>query len=343
MTQRVAILGATGAVGRTMIRVLEERNYPVADLVLLSTQRSAGRLLPFRGSEVAVREDSAEAFAGVDLALFSAGTEASRTWAPIARAAGAVVVDNSQAFRYDDDVPLVVPEVNPGALDGHGGLIANPNCSTIQLVLVLAPLHRAYGLTRVVVATYQSVSGTGAEALEELDDQVSADRAGSAAPAPRAYAHPIAFNVIPHVDDALPDGACREEMKLVWESRKILGLPGLGVAATTVRVPVRIAHAEAVTLEFERVPEAAAARQLLAAAPGVAVLDDPARHLYPTPLAAAGRDDALVGRIRLDPSHPRGLALFIACDNLRKGAALNAVQIAETLLARARAGVPARP
>lgn len=339
MKQRVAILGATGAVGGTMLRILEERAYPVRELVLLSTQRSAGRLVPFRGANLQVREVEPDAFIGVDLALFSAGSEGARTWAPVARAAGAVVIDNSQAFRSDDDVPLVVPEVNAEALAGHSGLIANPNCSTIQLVLALAPLHRAFGLKRVIVATYQSVSGTGAEALEELDAQVTADRQGVELPAPRVYAHPIAFNVIPHVDDALPDGSCREEMKLVWESRKILGLPDLAVSATTVRVPVRVAHSEAVTLEFERAPNVAEARAVLARAPGVVVIDDAAQHRYPTPLAAAGRDAALVGRVRLDLSHPRGLCLFIACDNLRKGAALNAIQIAETL----RAGVGARP
>jgi aspartate-semialdehyde dehydrogenase len=339
LTQRVAILGATGAVGGTMVRVLEERNYPVGELVLLSTQRSAGRRVPFRGTTIEVRGGDPPAFEGIDLALFSAGADASREWAPVARAAGAVVVDNSQAFRYDDDVPLVVPEVNPGALAGARGLVANPNCSTIQLVLALAPLHAAWGLERVIVATYQSVSGTGADALAELEEQVSADREHRAPRPPSVYPHPIAFNVLPHVDDAMPDGSCREEMKMVWETRKILGLPGLRVVATTVRVPVRVAHSEAVTLEFARVPDPDEARARLAAAPGVAVVDDPSRHLYPTPLAAAGRDEAFVGRIRRDPSHERGLCLFIACDNLRKGAALNAVQIAETLRARARAGV----
>jgi aspartate-semialdehyde dehydrogenase len=340
LTQRVAILGATGAVGGTMVRVLEERGYPVGELVLLSTVRSAGKRVPFRGQSIEVKEVEPGSFSGVDLALFSAGASASREWAAIARAAGATVIDNSQAFRYDDDVPLVVPEVNPEALAGHRGLVANPNCSTIQLVLALQPLHRAWGLERVIVSTYQSVSGTGADALDELDEQVRADGAGRPAQ-PRVYPHPIAFNVLPHVDDPMPGGSCREEMKLVWETRKILGLPGLRVVATTVRVPVRVAHAEAVTLEFERVPDADQARILLAAAPGVAVLDEPEHHLYPTPLAAAGRDEAFVGRIRRDPSHERGLCLFIACDNLRKGAALNAVQIAETLLARPRAGVAA--
>ncbi len=323
-----------------MVRVLETRGYPVGELVLLSTQRSAGRRIPFRGQAIEVKEAMAESFAGVDLALFSAGAEASRAWAPIARAAGATVIDNSQAFRSDDDVPLVVPEVNPEALAGHQGLVANPNCSTIQLVLALWPLHHAWGLERVIVSTYQSVSGTGRGALAELDDQVRADGEGRPATA-RVYPQPIAFNVLPHVDDAMPGGSCREEMKLVWETRKILGLPGLRVVATTVRVPVRVAHCESVTLEFEQAPDADQARALLARAPGVAVVDDPARHLYPTPLLAAGRDEALVGRIRLDPSHERGLCLFIACDNLRKGAALNAVQIAETLGCRRNAGVAA--
>ena len=321
-----------------MVRVLEERGYPVGDLVLLSTQRSAGKRVPFRRGTLEVQEAEPGSFAGIDLALFSAGTEASRHWAPIARAAGAVVIDNSQAFRYDDNVPLVVPEVNPAALAGQPGLIANPNCSTIQLVLALAPLHHAFGLERVIVSTYQSVSGTGADALAELEDQVRADAEGRPATA-QVYPHPIAFNVLPHVDDAMPGGACREEMKLAWETRKILGLPDLRVVATTVRVPVRVAHCEAVTLEFARAPDPEAARALLAAAPGVVVVDDPERHLYPTPLLAAGRDEAFVGRIRRDPSHERGLCLFIACDNLRKGAALNAVQIAETLRARHSAGV----
>ncbi len=316
-----------------MVRVLEARAYPLAELVLLSTQRSAGRRIPFRGASLEVREAFPDAFRDIDLALFSAGADTARAWAPIARAAGATVIDNSQAFRLDDDVPLVVPEVNPEALSGHRGLIANPNCSTIQLVLALAPLHAAYGLVRVIVSTYQSVSGTGAEALDELDAQVDADRAARPAEA-RIYPHPIAFNVLPHVDDALPDGSCREEMKLVWESRKILGLPDLRLAATTVRVPVRVAHSEAVALEFARRPDPAEARAILARAPGIVVVDEPLLDRYPTPLLAAGRDEAMVGRIRRDPSHERGLLLFIACDNLRKGAALNAVQIAEALARR---------
>jgi aspartate-semialdehyde dehydrogenase len=333
VSHKVAILGATGAVGGVMIRVLEERGFPVRDLVLLSTQRSAGRRLAFRGAEFEVREVDGPSFADVDFALFSAGTEASRQWAPVARRAGAVVIDNSQAFRYDDDVPLVVPEVNAHALQGHSGLIANPNCSTIQLVVVLAPLHRAAGLERVLVSTYQSVSGTGLDALAELDAQVDADRGGDAAGAREhhVYPHPIAFNLIPHIDEFGDNGYCREEMKVVWETRKILGLPGLRVAATAVRVPVRVAHSEAVTAEFARALAPEEARAVLAAAPGVAVLDEPSRALYPTPLAAAGRDESFVGRIRRDLSSDRGLCFFVVSDNLRKGAALNAVQIAEAL------------
>jgi len=249
------------------------------------------------------------------------------------------VIDNSNAFRYDDDVPLVVPEVNASALAQARGLIANPNCSTIQLVLVLAPLMRLAGLERVVVATYQSVSGTGLDALLELDDQVRADAEGRPAEA-RIYPRPIAFNVLPHIDDFQDNGYSREEMKLVWETRKILGLPALALSATTVRVPVRIAHSEAVTIDFDRVVSPVEARAALSVAPGVRVVDDLARGHYPTPLEAAGQDDALVGRIRTDLSHARGLALFIACDNLRKGAALNAVQIAEVMAGHR---VPAAP
>ncbi|MEP7027650.1 MAG: aspartate-semialdehyde dehydrogenase [Candidatus Eisenbacteria bacterium] len=334
MSLKVAILGATGAVGSEMVRVLESRQFPVSELRALSTGRSAGRPVPFRGETVEARPVDARSFDGVDYALFAAGADASREWAPIARRAGATVIDNSNAFRYDDDVPLVVPEVNAGALSQARGLVANPNCSTIQLVLVLAPLMKVAALERVVVSTYQSVSGTGADALEELAEQVRADSLGEPAVA-RIYPRPIAFNVLPHIDDFLENGYCREEMKLVWESRKILGLPALRLSATTVRVPVRVGHSEAVSLEFERAVSPEEARAALAAAPGVRVVDDPAHLDYPTPLEAAGGDDALVGRIRRDLSHERGLALFIACDNLRKGAALNAVQIAESMAGRA--------
>jgi aspartate-semialdehyde dehydrogenase len=300
--------------------------------------RSAGRPVRFQGREIETREVDARSFDGVDYALFAAGADASRAWADVARCAGATVIDNSNAFRYDDAVPLVVPEVNAHDLAWAKGLVANPNCSTIQLVLVLAPLMKLAALERVLVSTYQSVSGTGLDALQELGDQVRADAEGRPAEA-KIYPHPIAFNVLPHIDDFLENGYCREEMKLVWEPRKILGLPDLRISATTVRVPVRIAHAEAVTIDFARPIGPDEARAALAQAPGVRVVDDPARREYPTPLAAAGGDDALVGRIRRDLSSDTGLNLFITCDNLRKGAALNAVQIAETL---ARRPAPAR-
>jgi aspartate-semialdehyde dehydrogenase len=340
LKRKVAILGATGAVGGTMVRVLEQRAFPLSDLVLLSTQRSAGRSVTFRGAPIEVREVTPDAFAGVDLALFAAGADASRVWAPVARQAGATVIDNSNAFRYNDDVPLVVPEVNAAALAAHDGLIANPNCSTIQLVLVLAPLARAVPLERVIVSTYQSVSGTGVDALNELETQVEASRDGASEEARRhaVYPRPIAFNVFPQVDDFLDNGYCREEMKLVWETRKILGLPDLPLAATTVRVPVRVSHSETVHATFARDLAPEAARALLASAPGVTVLDDPAKGVYPTPLEAEGQDDAFVGRIRRDLSAERSLCFFIACDNLRKGAALNAVQIAEELVRAPVAG-----
>jgi aspartate-semialdehyde dehydrogenase len=330
LSWNVAVLGATGAVGSEMVRVLAARGFPVAELRLFSTVRSAGTKVVFAGREIEVKLVTPDAFRGVDFALFAAGAEASRTWAPVAREAGATVIDNSNAFRYDDDVPLVVPEVNAHALGQARGLVANPNCSTIQLVLVLAPLARLCALERVTVATYQSVSGTGLDALAELAGEVEADRTG-APYAPAIYPRPIAYNVIPQVDDFLDNGYTREEMKLHWETRKILGLPDLALSATTVRVPVRVAHCEAVSIDFARDVTPEEARAALAVAPGVRVVDDPARGQYPTPLEAAGGDDALVGRIRRDLSKERALLLFIACDNLRKGAALNAVQIAEAL------------
>jgi len=339
LSLKVAILGATGAVGSEMVRVLETRQFPVAELRPLATSRSAGRPVSFRGKSIETLEVEPRSFDGIDYALFAAGADASRTWAPVAMKAGATVIDNSNAFRYDDDVPLVVPEVNAFALAQAKGLVANPNCSTIQLVLVLKPLAALSPIERVTVATYQSVSGTGADALLELDEQVRADVEGRPAIA-RIYPHPIAFNVLPHVDDFMDNGYCREEMKLVWESRKILGLPDLRLSATTVRVPVRIAHSEAVSIDFARAVSPEEARAALATAPGVRVVDDPEHRAYPMPLDAAGGDDALVGRIRRDLSHDRGLVLFIACDNLRKGAALNAVQIAETLVRRRAPALP---
>ena len=336
----VAVVGATGAVGGTMLRVLEERGFPVTELRPLASARSEGTELDYLGRPRVVRRLSHDAFEDIQIALFSAGATRSRQFAAAAVESGAVVIDNSSAFRMDPAVPLIVPEVNEDALEGHSGIVANPNCVAAPLVVALKPIADAVGLERVVVSSYQSVSGTGAAAVTELREQTAGLLAGDE-PEPSVYPHPIAFNVLPHVDDAMPGGACREEMKLVWETRKILGLPDLRVVATTVRVPVRVAHSEAVNLEFARAPDPDVARALLAAAPGVVVVDDPGHHLYPTPLLAAGRDEAFVGRIRRDPSHDRGLCLFIACDNLRKGAALNAVQIAETLRARHSAGVAA--
>jgi aspartate-semialdehyde dehydrogenase len=332
MGHRVAIVGATGAVGQELLRVLEQRAYPVDAMRLLASPRSAGRRLAFAGEELEVEPLSEEALRGCDVAFFSAGGGTSKAWAPKAAEAGAVVIDNSSAFRLDPEVPLVVPEVNPQAAQAHQGIIANPNCTTILLVVVLAPLHTAAGLKRCVVATYQSASGAGALAMEELRTQTAAALAGDPLE-PAQFPQPIAFNLFPHIDVFLPDegDATREEMKVVWEARKILGLPDLAVVSTCVRVPVLRAHSEAVFLELERPLEPSAARNALRSAPGVQVVDDPANARYPTPRDADGEDDVLVGRIRPDPSAPNGLCLFLSGDQLRKGAALNAVQIAELL------------
>jgi len=335
---KVAVVGATGAVGRTMVSILEERRFPVERLTLLATSRSAGERLRFGGREIAVQEVSAALLEDHDYVFFSAGTEPAKRWAPVATERGATVIDNSHAFRMEPDIPLVVPEVNAHRLEGAPRLIANPNCSTIQLVLVLAPLARRVGLERVVVSTYQSVTGTGLDALAELEAQIEGGARGEE-PKPSVYPHPIAFNCLPQVADFVADGYTREERKLVNETRKILELPGLPLSATCVRVPTRVAHAESVNLSLKRAVSVEEARRWLAEAPGVAVMDDPARSIYPTPRQAAGRDEAFVGRIRVDDSQPAGLDLWICADNLRKGAALNAVQIAEEL-ERRRAAEP---
>jgi aspartate-semialdehyde dehydrogenase len=329
---KVAIIGATGAVGRELLRVLEQRAFPVDELRLLASPRSAGAQLAFGGETHTVEVLSAERLAGCSLALFSAGGGISREWAPKAVELGAVVVDNSSAFRYDPEVPLVVPEVNPDAIATHQGIIANPNCTTIILVVVLAPIQAAAGLRRVVVSTYQAASGAGARAMEELRAQTRVVLDGGE-PVPELFPAPIAFNLFPHIDTFLPDEgqATREEMKVVWETRKIMGLPDLRAVSTCVRVPVLRAHSEAVFLELERPLSPDDARAALRAAPGVTVVDDPSDARYPTPREADGADDVLVGRIRSDPSTENGLCLFLAGDQLRKGAALNAVQIAELL------------
>lgn len=331
----VAVVGATGAVGAEMIAVLLQRAFPVARLKVLASERSVGKTVEWEGEDLPVDPLTAASFAGVDIALFSAGADISREFAPQAAAAGALVIDNSAAFRMEPDVPLVVPEVNALACAGWRarGIIANPNCSTIQLVVVLKPLHDAATLRRVVVSTYQSTSGAGKPAMDEMADNVRALFAGED-PQPKIFPHTIAFNCLPHIDDFLDNGYTKEEWKLVEESRKILGLPDLRITATAVRVPVFVGHAEAVNIETETKLTAAAARELLRVSPGILVEDDPAHSKYPLQRSAAGTDPVYVGRIREDVSVPCGLDCWIVADNLRKGAALNAVQIAEVVVGR---------
>jgi aspartate-semialdehyde dehydrogenase len=327
---RVAVVGATGAVGTEMIQVLEERSFPVGELVPLASARSEGNEVMFRDQSIPVKVLEDDSFHEVDLALFSAGASVSQEFGPVAVQAGTVVVDNSSAWRLDPNVPLVVPEVNAHALSGHQGLIANPNCSTIQMVVALKPLHDAARITRIIVTTFQSVSGTGKEAMEELIEQSRQLLSFSEAKV-QVYPYQIAFNCLPHIDDFLPNGYTKEEMKMVHETRKIMGEPSLPITATTVRVPVLICHAESVNIETESKVSANEARALLAAAPGVQLYDDPSRNIYPLPIEVVGTDAVYVGRVREDESVSNGLNLWIVADNLRKGAALNAVQIAEEL------------
>jgi len=335
---RLAVVGATGAVGPIVLEVLAERGFPAREVVAFASARSRGLRVPFAGSELEVRELTEDALAGFDLALFSAGGSTSRQFAPEAVRRGCVVVDKSSAFRMHAAVPLIVPEVNPDAAAGHTGIVANPNCSTIQLVTALKPLHDAAGLAHVTVATYQAVSGTGARAVAELRSQSAAALAGEPQAA-EVYPHPIAFNVLPHCD-VFEGDETTEETKLVRETHKILGDASIGISATCVRVPVWRSHSEAVWVETCDRLSAAEARRLLAAAPGVRVVDDPAHAGYPLPSGAAGQDDVLVGRIREDRSRRNGLALWVVADNLRKGAATNGVQIAELLVARDLVRVP---
>jgi aspartate-semialdehyde dehydrogenase len=324
---RVAVVGATGVVGTAMLSLLRERSFPASEIVPFATERSAGRELE-GGLTVRALNDEAD-LRGFDIALFSAGAGTSREWAPRFVEAGTTVVDNSSAWRREESIPLVVSEVNPHALERHRGLIANPNCSTMQMLVALAPIHRRAGIERLVVATYQSVSGTGKNAVDELNAQTEADLSGADAPAPQVYPEPIAFNVIGAAGNfAEGDDHTDEERKMMFETRKILEDESIGIAVTCVRVPVRICHSEAVNLQTREPLSAEEARELLADAPGVAVED------VPTPLRAAGRDEVFVGRIRRDESHPRALSLWIVSDNLRKGAATNAIQIAEVLIER---------
>jgi aspartate-semialdehyde dehydrogenase len=330
----VAIVGATGAVGEVLLALLAERDFPIGELFPLASERSAGGKVDFAGKKVTVGNLADFDFANVDIAFFSAGGSVSREHAPRAAAAGAVVIDNTSEFRYNDDIPLVISEVNPHAIAQYEtrGIIANPNCSTMQMLVALAPIYRAVGIERINVATYQSVSGAGRSGMDELARQTSALLNFQAAE-PEKFSRQIAFNVIPHIDDFQPNGYTKEEMKMVWETRKILEDDSIRVNPTAVRVPVFYGHAEAVHIETRDPIDAAHARQLLEAAPGVKVIDEMKPGGYPTPVSdAAGHDEVFVGRIRADISHENGLDLWIVADNIRKGAALNAVQIAELLI-----------
>ena len=332
MSYRVAIVGATGLVGGEFLRILEERKFPIDSLRLYASDRSAGKKLAFMGEEIVVEETGDNSFENIDIALFSAGGDVSKRFAPIAARAGAVAIDNSSAFRMDPETPLVVPEVNPEDAASHNGIIANPNCSTIQMVVALNPLHRVNPIERIIVSTYQAVSGAGAAAVEELRQQVALIAEGREDDiSSKAFPHQIALNALPFVDSFLDDYTT-EEWKMVQETRKIMHAPDMPVCATCVRVPVYTSHSESVNAEFSRPMSPQEARDILSRAPGVTVQDNPGEHLYPLPILAAGTDDVFVGRIRRDISHPRGLAMWVVSDNLRKGAALNAVQIAEEVV-----------
>jgi len=330
---KVAIVGATGMVGQEFIKVLEQRKFPVSSIQLCASDRSAGKKLFVGHQEIEVKETSADSFHHVDIALFSAGAEISRHFSPVAARSGTLVVDNSAAFRMDPKVPLVIPEVNADDIKWHKGIIANPNCSTIQMVMALYPLHRANPIKRVVVSTYQSVSGTGLAAMEELTTQAKLILEGQNV-VPHVYPHQIAFNLLPEIDVFLDSGYSREEQKMVEETRKIMHAEEIAISATCVRVPVFIGHSEAVHVEFTNPMSPDEASRILAEAPGVKVLDDPNVSLYPQPWLAAGTDDVYVGRIRADISHANSLVMWVVSDNLRKGAALNAVQIAEEAVKR---------
>jgi aspartate-semialdehyde dehydrogenase len=329
---RVAVVGATGAVGSTMLGVMRERGFPADEVVPFASERSAGRHIDWGDADLKVQALSGDSIQGFDLALFSAGSDTSEAWAPRFAEAGAVVVDNSSFWRMKDDVPLVVAEVNPEALDGHRGIVANPNCSTMQMVVALKPILDAVGIDRIVVSTYQSVSGTGQRAVEELHDQARAVIEAEELEPPSVYPHQIAFNVLPQVETFKDgDDYTTEERKMMAETRKILGHDDIGISSTCVRVPVYTGHSESVNVQTREPLSPDECRELLAAAPGVVVIDDPADALYPLAIDAAGRDEVFVGRIRRDPSHERCLNLWVVGDNLRKGAATNAVQLAELL------------
>lgn len=327
----VAILGATGAVGKELLELLEERDFPVQHLKLLSSPRSAGSKIIYKGQEITVEAVSEKSFDNIDIVLASAGGSTSKTWAEVAVAAGAVVVDNSSAYRMNDDVPLIVPEINPEAAAHHKGIIANPNCTTILMGVAIYPLHRLQPIKRIVVSTYQSASGAGARAMEEAKIQAQ-DILDGKKPQAEVLPYPIAFNLFPHNSPLDNQGYCEEEMKMVHETRKIFNSPGIKVTATCVRVPVLRAHSEAINLEFEQPFKVEKARELIASAPGVQLVDDWQNNYFPMPIDATGEDPVLVGRIRQDISSSNNLELWLCGDQIRKGAALNAIQIAELLL-----------
>lgn len=332
-TYSVAVVGATGAVGNEMIRILEERNFPVGELRLLASERSLGKELTFKKKKYPVTVLDENSFEGIEIGLFSAGGSISERFAPIAADAGCIVVDNTSAFRMDPEIPLVVPEVNPEAIADfrNRGIIANPNCSTIQMVVALKPIHSFARIKRIVVSTYQAVSGTGKEAIEELAQQTRA-LLNLEEPEINVYPHRISFNCLPHIDVFLENGYTKEEMKMVDETKKILDDPSIAVTATTVRVPVFYGHSESVNIETERKITADEVREILAEAPGIIVVDDPAKCKYPLATDSAGRDETFVGRIREDESIANGINMWIVSDNIRKGAALNTIQIAEILI-----------
>lgn len=333
-TYDVAVVGATGAVGETMIAILEERNFPVGKVYALASERSAGKRIPFKGGSLVVEDLATFDFSKVQIGLFSPGASVSAEYAPKAAAAGCVVIDNTSQFRYDDDIPLVVPEVNPEKVADYKnrGIIANPNCSTIQMLVALKPIYDAVGITRINVATYQAVSGTGKEAIEELATQ-TANLLNAKPVTANVYPKQIAFNVLPQIDVFMDNGYTKEEMKMVWETQKIMGDADILVNPTAVRVPVFFGHSEAVHIETKQKISAARVRELLESAPGVTVIDDRENGGYPTAVTeSSGHDDVYVGRIREDISHPNGINLWVVGDNVRKGAALNSVQIAEVLV-----------
>ena len=330
---QVAVVGATGAVGRQMISILEERSFPVESLTLLASARSAGKEMEFKGKKIPVQELTNDSFAGIDVALFSAGASVSREFAPYAVKAGCVAIDNSSAFRMDRDIPLVIPEVNPDAIGDSPGIIANPNCSTIQMVVALNPLHKKYRIKRVVVSTYQAVSGSGQKAIDELNKQNQDIQSGNAVEK-NVYPHQIAFNCLPHIDVFLDNGYTKEEMKMVNETKKIMSDDSILISPTAVRVPVVNSHSESINVEMDTPVSANEVRELFSQSPGLKVVDSPKSNGYPLSIDASGQDDVFVGRIREDITNPNAINFWVVADNLRKGAALNAVQIAELLLPR---------